>query len=74
MKDEAPGSLLATTHSLLRIALEQKGATIISIYNDTGIPYYWLKKFSAGEFQNPSVNRIQKLYEYLSGTKLNLVA
>jgi len=36
----------------------------------TGIPYHWLSKFSAGEFKNPSVNRVQCLYEFLTGTKI----
>jgi hypothetical protein len=57
--------MVATTN-----LLRSDPRTLIKIYSDTGIPYYWLKKFSAGEFNNPSVNRVQDLYEHLSGKKL----
>ena len=36
----------------------------------TNIPFYWLKKFSAGEIPNPAVNRVQYLFEFLSKSKL----
>ncbi len=42
------------------------------LYKATDISFYWLRKFKAGEFANPSVNRVQWLYEYLSGKKLDL--
>ena len=74
MKDNQYGSLMATTLSLLDIALKDRGMTLIGIFKETDIPYYWLKKFSAGDFANPSVNRVQALYEFLSGEKLKLVA
>lgn len=32
----------------------------------------WLDKLSQGKIKNPSVNRIQTLYEYLTQTKLEL--
>lgn len=67
-----PGSLMQATITELHNTLKESDKTLISIYSDTGIPYYWLKKFSAGEFANPSVNRVQALYEYLSGSKLSL--
>lgn len=38
----------------------------------TKIPYHWLIKFGKREFKDPSVNRTQTLYEFLSGTKINL--
>lgn len=35
-----------------------------------GLPYYWLKSFKSGAIADPSVNRVQHLYEYLTGKKL----
>jgi len=34
------------------------------------ISYFWLRKFSSGAFRNPSVNKVQALYEHLSGKQL----
>lgn len=36
------------------------------------LPYYWLKKFSSGTIKDPSVNRVEKLYEYLAKRKLEV--
>lgn len=36
----------------------------------THLPYLWLKRLVAGNFKNPSVNRIVQAYEKLTGTKL----
>lgn len=63
-----PFSLLKRTLELLK----EDSRSLIEIYTATGIPYYWLKKFSAGEFANPSVNRVQFLYEFLSGQQLEV--
>lgn len=66
MQKDEPGSLMAKTIKLLR------GRDLLQVYKETGISYYWLRKFLAGKFTNPSVNRVQSLYEYLSGNKINL--
>jgi hypothetical protein len=58
-------TLLVKTLELL------KGQNLLHIYRDTGIPYYWLKTVASGKTKSPSVNRIQYLYEHLTGTKLN---
>lgn len=62
----APGSLMTET---LRLLKERK-ETLINISDKTEIPFYWLRKFLGGEINDPSVNRVQRLYEYLSGTQL----
>jgi hypothetical protein len=31
------------------------------------ITFYWLRKFSSGNFKDPSVNRVEELYKYLTG-------
>lgn len=45
---------------------------LLTIAEDTGIGYHWLRKFKAGRFQNPGVNSVQALYEYLLRRKLGL--
>jgi len=62
------GSLHSRTLDLLK----QSGVPLPEIYKETHLPYYWLKKFSSGEIKDPSVNRVQRLYEYLAGRKLEV--
>ena len=50
--------------------LKEKGIPLHVIYKETDLPFYWLKKFRSQEIKEPSVNRVQRLYEYLSGRKL----
>ena len=61
---DRPGSLMAATQHLL------KDRDLLSIYKDTHLPYHWLVKFKAGTYKNPSVNRVQYLYEYLTSKPL----
>lgn len=62
------GSLMKKTRELLNA----DNRDLFEIYAATKISFYWLKKFSKGEFDNPSVNRVQFLYEFLSGNKLSV--
>jgi len=62
------GSLHSRTLDLLK----QSGVPLPEIYKETQLPYYWLKKFRSGEIKDPSVNRVQRLYEYLAGRKLEV--
>lgn len=61
-------SLLASTQKLLSERLEA-GATLkeISSASDGEVEYDWLKKFAAGDVKDPSVNRVQRLHDYLVG-------
>ena len=61
---DQPNSLMQETIRLL------KEKNLLEIYADTKVPFFWLRKFVAGQFKNPSVNRVQFLYEYLSGQKI----
>lgn len=61
---DQPSSLMLKTLELL------KGKDLLKVYEETRISFYWLRKFSAGDFRNPSVNRVQYLYEHLSGKRL----
>jgi broad specificity polyphosphatase/5'/3'-nucleotidase SurE len=59
-------SLIQVTRELLR----HDSRSLFEISRQTGIPFYWLRKFSSGEIKNPGADRAQKLYEKLSGKKL----
>lgn len=61
---DQPNSLMLET---IRLAKERK---LQDVFFETHIPFYWLNKFVAGTYKNPSVNRVQYLYEYLTGSKL----
>lgn len=63
---DQPGSLLQRTVSLLQ--LSQKSA--FELYRETGLHPHWITGVQSGKFKNPSVNRVQFLFEHLSGTKL----
>lgn len=63
---DKPGTLYNET----RRRIKQDKRTLLMISQATAVPFYWLKKFSAGEIANPAVNRIQYLYEFLSKSKL----
>ena len=66
---DSPGNLMLKTHELLKI--DDRSVADISIA--TGISFFWLQRFSAHMMKNPSVNRVEYLYEHLSGKKLNLI-
>lgn len=61
-----PGSLMQQTRELVKAS--ELG--LLGIYKSSGLPFYWLRKFASGEFRNPSVNRVQFLYEHLTGKSL----
>ena len=58
---------------LQTIALLKKSKlTLLELYDETGVKPDWIRSFKAGRMQHPSVNRVQALYEFLSGTTLSL--
>jgi len=63
-----PGSLVKETLRLINN--EPRG--LLAVSQKTGVPFYWLRKFSAGKIPNPGVNRVQFLFEKLSGEKISL--
>lgn len=63
---DQPNTLMERTIALIL----NDGRTLPELYRDTGVPFYWIKNFVKRKFANPSVNRVQYLYEQLSGTKL----
>ena len=63
---DQPGTLMARTLELLK---ERK---VLDVYEATRLPWYWLNQFKSGKVKNPSVNRVQFLFEYLSQTKIGV--
>ena len=63
-----PGTLMLKTHALLKS--DPRNISDISI--DTGVSFFWLQRFSAMSMKNPSVNRVQYLYEQLTNTILKI--
>lgn len=62
------GTLLEKTLALLEKC--DKPAHVI--FAETGLPFYWIKDMQVGKSGDPSVNRIQYLYEYLSSQELSV--
>ena len=67
-RHDEPGTLMTRTRELLKTSKQG----FLEIYSETGLPFYWLRKCAYGEFRNPSVNRVQFLYEHLTGKPLSL--
>ena len=65
---DAPKSLFKATMELLG----QDKRPLFEIAVATNVPYHWLAQVKAGNVKSPSVNRIQYLYEALSGKQLVL--
>ncbi len=47
--------------------------TFLVIEEATGLKKPWLDKFCSGQTKNPSANRMQILYDFLSKTKLEVL-
>jgi len=63
-KFDQPQSLMLAT---IKLAKERD---LVTISFETNIPFYWLRKFITECYKNPSVNRVQHLYEHLTSSKL----
>lgn len=61
-------SLLSKTRELLK----QGDKTYLVIYEETGLTPNWLAGVATGKIANPSVNRVQKLYEHLAQRALTV--
>ena len=62
---DMPGTLFNVVRELVKAE-----PSLRELAEDVDIPYFWLIKFAKGEMNNPSVNRIQSLYEHLTGHNL----
>lgn len=63
---DATGSLVKAALHLVNT--EPRG--LVAVHQKTGVPFYWLQKFSAGKIAKPNANRIQVLIEKLTGSKI----
>ena len=64
-------TLMERTSRLLHSSEQTLPETYAALHaNGSNITYYWLRKFSAGNFENPSVNKVEELYTHLSGDVL----
>ena len=63
-------SLSVVTNELLISFLSKNTMDIRALSKATGLNYDWLIKFKAEKIKDPSVNKVQTLYEYLSGKPL----
>lgn len=62
------GTLLAKT----RDRLVRSDKSYLQIFRDTGLTPNWLSMLAQGKIAEPSVNKIQKLNEYLTGRPLEV--
>lgn len=51
---------------------QRRDKDLLIVWRETGVPYFWLRKLASGRIPNPGVNRVQFLYEYFTGKKLEL--
>lgn len=61
---------IQSLHDTTRRKLLADPRTFEQLSVDSNIPFYWLQKFAAGSFAAPNVNRVQYLYEFLTGAPL----
>jgi hypothetical protein len=45
---------------------------LMDVHKESGLPFFWLLDFKRGRTDGASVNRVQFLYEHLSGKKLKV--
>ena len=57
-------------HETTRQLLQESPQTTYDVAVGTKLSYSWLVAFASDRMAHPSVNRVQKLYEYLTGKPL----
>ena len=65
---DASQSLLEKTRALL--LADDRSLWVIA--HDFDIPFHWLRKFATNDIPNPGVNRVQYLFERLTGEELKV--
>ena len=64
---EKPGALHSKT--LAALDARRKTTSLFAIAEQSHVPFYWLRKFAAGAIANPSVNRVEQLFNWLTASK-----
>ena len=62
-------ALLDRTKELLTQAISKHSLRSIAESAGKPVEYDWLKRFSAGDIPDPSVNRVQALHDFLVSLK-----
>ena len=69
--EEFKPTLCERTYRALRDRIEASTEeTVRDMAAQAGLDYYWLRQFSTGSIKDPSVNRIERLYHFLTGQTL----
>ncbi len=63
---DKPGAFLATVRKLIN----ENERPYVLLAGDLKVPAIWLKKVADGDIENPGLNRIEYVYEQLTGKKL----
>ena len=63
-----------TLYEQTLILLQDSELTLQEVAVGSGLPYDWIVSVKYDRIKNPSVNRVQQLYEFLSGKPLNVVS
>jgi hypothetical protein len=66
---DEPCALLIKTRKMVQ-ALNNNA--LMDVHKESGLPFFWLLDFKRGRTDGASVNRVQFLYEHLSGKKLKV--
>jgi hypothetical protein len=72
MRDYTDDTALGTLHQVTLTLLKSSGEATFDIAEATGLTYGWIAAFAANRMRNPSVSRVQRLYEHLIGKPLKL--
>lgn len=64
------GSLHLRTLELVKAL--PRDITLTQVASGAGLPLAWLTAFCRGDINAPNVNRVQRLWEYLTGRKLGV--
>lgn len=65
-KCDRTGTLVLRTQTLVK----DYSDGLVALSHRSKIPFWWLRKFAAGQIASPGANRLQYLYEYLTGKPL----
>lgn len=57
-------------HETVRQLVNNDGRQLVILAGDMKVPAIWLQKFADGRIANPSVNRLEYVYEQLTGNPL----
>ena len=63
---------MSTLYAKTMELLEASDLSLREISDRADLPYDWLTAIKYDRIKNPSVNRIQQLYEFLTGNNLSV--